>query len=270
MIQIKIGKRKYKGIYSWDNMTLGRFCELASIEIPGRYEEFIKADNKYDPEKKESIDYYIDFVSGLTTEELDVIFPDYFRKVIKVLSDIPDKKIESLTPDNIRELYEYYFKPFVMSIIFHEPLCYVMGQIRAYQPFIRKSFRVGLRRFYLPETVNVMGQDVPLQKEPVISYLEASEIYRGIHLSRTNLQNLAMFMGIYCRKRREKYNEKNVLRRQSLFMQVPMSVVWGVFFYTLQRLPGYIESIRLFGSLPKEIVEQKRLARTYKSMAAVV
>jgi len=269
MIKIEIGKRKYRGVYSWNDMTLKSFCDLADIEIPPRYEEFVIIDSKYNPDDKENINSYIDFVSGLTTEELEKTFPDYFRKVIKTLTNIPEEKISELTPDNIRELYEYYFKPFVLSLLLHEPLIHIMGQIRSYEPFIGRSFRLRLRRFYLPEVVNIMGQDIPLRNEPAISYLEASEIFRGVHMSRGNLRNLAMFMGIYCRKGWEKYNEKRVLKRQKLFMKAPMSVVWSVFFYTLQRLPDSTKSIQLFGSLPKQINELTKLVRTYKSLAVL-
>jgi len=266
MITIRVGKKKYKGVYNWNDISLRQFCDLAAIEIPASYEAYILADGKFDHERKDSIDQYLDAVLKLTDTDINEVFPGYFRKVIRVLSSIPDKV---LTNEIVNDIYDSYFKPFVLSLIYHTPVIHFMGQIKAYEPDSITKFKIGIKTFYVPETVNIMGQDIPLANEPVISYSEASDIFRGMKVSKDDVNRLALFMAIYCRAKRERYNESNVLKRKELFMKAPMSVVWQVFFYTSRRLSESRQTILLFGGLGKQIHEVVNQARTYRSLVAV-
>lgn len=265
MIGITIGKKKYKGIYRWDEMTLQKFCDLAAIPMPEGYENYIIADGKF---SSEHIDKYIEEVSKITDEQLNVTFPAYYRKVIACLTDIPPKQVMSLADDKANELYDSHFKPFVISLVYHTPVIHCMAQIRQYEPARIKRFRLGFSYYYLPETVTVMDQIVPLAKEPIITYTEASDIFKGMKVSKEDVNRLALFMAIYCRKKGERYDEQKALIRKDLFMKAPMSVVWSVFFYTVRRLPDYSMTIQLFGKLQRTIQETVRQVRNYKSMAA--
>ena len=265
MIRITInGKKKYKGIYSWNDLTLAKFCDLAAIPMPEGYEAYILADGKY---TIENIQEYIDAVAEITEKQLNEDFPIYYRRVIEVLTNIPYKEIALMSTQQVNDLYEIYFKPFVASLLYHSPVIHFMGQIKAYEPEKIKSFRLGFNRFYLPETVNIMGQDVPLAKEPIITYTEASDIFRGMKISRDDVKNLALFMSIYCRKKGEEYDERKALERQELMMKARMNVVWSVFFYTVRRLPDFTASFQLFGNLPKHLEEVVHQARAFKSSA---
>lgn len=267
MITIKIIKKKYKGVYSWNDITLQRFCDLAAIPMPDGYEAFILADGKFDVE---NIDQYIEAVSKITDKQIKEDFPAYYRKVIECLSNIPYVKIALMSTEEVNDLYEYYFKPFVISLLYHIPVIHFMGQIKQYEPQQIKSFRIGFNRFRLPETVNIMDQDIPLINEPIITYSEASDIFKGMKVSRDDVKRLALFMAIYCRKKGEKYIEQKTVKREQLFMKVPMSVVWSVFFYTVRRLPDSSMIIQLFGKLPKQIQELRDQVRIYKDLAVVV
>jgi hypothetical protein len=269
MIRITINKKRYKGVYRWDDITLQQFCELAAIPIPESYEAFILVEGKgFDSSIKESLNTYIESIAKITETDLTEVFPVYYKEVIKCLTNIPHPIIEKMLPDQVTDLYDYYFKPFVLSLIYHIPVIHFMGQIKQYTPDECNSFRVGLRKFYLPEIVKVNDQDIALKNEPVISYIEASDVFRGLKITRDDVKRLAFFMALYCRRKGEQYDEKLVLKRQELFMQVPMSVVWQVFFYTLRRMTELKQIIQLFGSLPKPIREVVHRAQVYKSMVA--
>lgn len=269
MITIHVHKKRYKGIYGWDDITLRQFSELAMIEMPPKYEAFILADGNIDAGKKESIDYFIKIASEIGDKELDEVFPAYYRQVISVLTDIPDNILSEASAEAVTELYDNYFKPFVMSLVYHVPVDRVMGNIIEYTPPYPRSFRIGVNRFYLPRTVRIMDQDIPLANEPIISYTEAGDIFRNMRISKDDVKRLSLFMAIYCRKRREQYNERTVLKRADLFMQIRMSIVWSVFFYTARRLPDAILITRLFGGLPRPVREVVSRVRGYKSSAIV-
>jgi hypothetical protein len=267
MIKIKVGRKYYKGIYNWEDITLQKFCDLAAIPMPAGYEDYIQADGKF---TSDTFDQYIDVVSKITDEQINEDFPLYYRKVVECLTNIPINKINQLTNDQIEHIYNCYLRSFVLTLIYHAPVMLYMAQIKHYEPDYIRSFKIGSQRYYLPEVVNIMGQDVPLAREPIITYSEASDIFRGMKVSKEDVKRLALFMSIYCRKKGEKYNEQTALEREPIMMQVPMSIVWSVFFYTIQLLPNYTHSIQLFGRLQRSIREARDQVRDYKSMVPVV
>jgi hypothetical protein len=249
LITIRINKKQFKGAYSWNDITLQKFHELASIPMPDGYEAYILADGNYNEQTK---DKYIDTVLSLTDEQVTTTFPAYYRRVVSCLSNIPH---DLLPDDKVNELYEYYFKPFVLSLVYHAPVIHFMGQVVQYQPEEIKSFRIGLSRYYLPKTVNIQGRDFPLEDEPVLSYSDVSDGSAGFKLSKDDMNRLTLFLAIYCRKKNEVYDLKRSLERQSLMMKCKMSVVWSVFFCTIRRLNSYKLCTQLFGSLPHQITE---------------
>lgn len=264
MIKITIPgiRRRFKGVYRWEDITLARFCNLAAIPIPEAYEAFVTADAKY-----ETVDQFIADVSKITAEQR-AGFPAYYRKVVLCLTNIPKRILDRVGDDEIRDLYYSYFRPFVLSLIYHAPVISFLGEIQSYTPPSIKRIRVGWQLFRLPQSINLQGDIIPLAKEPVMSYLEASDVFKDMRVSRDDVRRLALFMAIYCRKWYDKYSDDLVLRRQTLFMKAPMSAVWSVFFYTVRRLPGSIRAIRLFGGLQKTAEETIQAAQTFRSMAA--
>lgn len=257
MIKITINGKKYKGVYSWDDLSLSKFCEVAAIPMPEGYESYILADGKFTPDK---VDEYVEAVSQITEDQLKA-FPVYYRKVISCLTNIPDSL--EIPTERVEELYEYYLKPFIVSLLYHVPVINYFGQIKQYEPVKCRSFNIGLQTFRLPDTVRILDQDIPLANESILTYSEASDIFRGMKISKDDVNRLALFMAIYCRKKGEAYDEKKVLERKDLFMKAPMSVVWSVFFCTIRRLPDYSMITLLYGSLPKSIREVVHQAQAY-------
>ena len=263
MITIKIGKKKHRIIYSWELMTLQDFCNLASIPIPSGYESFIKADGSFTPE---TIDKYIEDMAAITDEQMNVEFPAYYRKVITCLTDIPEST--PLTKEQIDNIY-FYIKPFVVALIYHVPVVNFYGSLKEYSPDrLKNSFEIAGETYYLPESVQILDELIPLAKEQMITYCEAGDLFKGMRISREDVNRLALFMSIYCRKKGEEYTEALALERKDLMLQAPMSIVWAVFFCIVTRLKGSTETIRLFGKYPRTMEENVSEARAYKSMAA--
>ena len=223
MISITIGRKKYKGPYSWDDITLKKYYELAKIPMPEGYESFILADGKFNVDRLQE---YVEAVSKITDKQLNEDFPAYYRKVILCLTNIPASVLDKISNEQVTEKYEYFFKPFVISLIYHKPVIHFMGQIRDYEPgYIHKNrVRIGWSYYYLPESVNIEGENIPLHKEPILTYTEACDIFKAMKVSKDDVDKLALFMAIYMRKKGEKYNDKRALSRKELMMNVPMSL----------------------------------------------
>ena len=268
MITITIEKKRYKGIYSWDDLTLRKYIELASIPLPEGYEAFILADGKFTVDKLQE---YVDEVSKISDEQLKG-FIGFYRQVILCLTNIPEKVLNKVSDDLIKERYEYFFKPFIISLLYHKPVIHFMGQLKDYEPgYVSKNrVRIGWKYYYLPETVSIDGQDIPLFKEPVVSYIEACDVFRGAKMGREDVNKLALFMAIYLRRKGEKYSDKLAVTRRDMMLNVPMSIAWAVFFYTVRRLNSYANCTRLFGNLQRTTEQSVSEVRTYKSMAVGV
>lgn len=270
MITITLNQKKYKSCYSWKDVTLERYCRLASIPMPEGYEAFILADTKF---SIDNIQQYIDEVAKLTEEQIS-LFPAYYRKVIGVMTNIPDSV--ELSYGEINDLYDYHFKPFVLSLLYYRPVIHFMGTIQDYTPDRINKLRIGRHVFRLPGSVRIgipnektgeAFQDIPLFNEPIITYSEAMDVVGGTRITRNEVKRLSMFMSIYCRKWYDRsYSEKRSIRRQDLFMRAPMSVVWSVFFYTVMRLPDCRLIFRLFSKLPKPASEVVEAARTFRAL----
>jgi hypothetical protein len=260
MITVTIGKKKYKGIYSWEEMTLAKFTELASIPIPSGYEAYIVADGNF---STENIDKYIDDISKITAEQL-AEFSTYYRKVITCLTGIPESAHIPLA--KVNELYDWYFKPFVVTMIYHVPVVSLYGKLTEYTPDrLTDHFVLNGDKYYLPESVLILDDLIPLQKEPAITYSEANDLFRGMKIGREDVNRLALFMSIYCRLKDEKYDEQKALERKDLMCQASMSIVWSVFFCIVTRLRGSINQIRSFGKHPKTLEESVSEAKTYRA-----
>lgn len=257
MIKLIIGNKKFKGIYRWDEMSLRKFIELSNIPMPEGYEALVLADGKYDHTRQDSVDHYVKVVTELTDKQLNEDFPNYYRKVVLCLSDVPEK---DLTDEMANVVYEMYFRPFVVSLIYNAPVISFMGGLKDYTPEPVESFKIQGKRYYLPESITINGIDVPLAKEPIISYSEASDLFANVRLTK-QANKLARFMAIYCRRKNEKYSDEIVLEREQLFMDLPMSTVWNVFFCIIKRVPAYLRTILLFGIRPGNLAEARESAR---------
>lgn len=259
MITVKIGKKKYKGFYRWDELPLKKYIELSEIVRPDGFDAFIKADGEF---TSDNIDKFVEEAAKVTDQQLTEIFPAYYRKVIGCLTNISDTL--EIPLKEVNDFFEYYFKPFVLTLVYRTPVIYFYGKITEYMPPEVHRFRIGMNYYYLPESVVVMDQVIPLKKESIISYSEASDIFRMINTGAVN--RMALFMAIYCRKKNEAYSDDKALERERLFMDIPMSTVWAVFFCTLKHLPDFTLITGLFGELRKTMAETVSAARGYKSL----
>lgn len=259
MIKITVGKKRYKGVYRWDELSLKKYIELSEIKRPDGFDALFLVDS-------DNADKYIEVTGKVTDEQLNNTFPNYYRAVIGCLTNIPDEV--AIPVKEVNEWFECYFKPFVLSLVYKTPVIYYFGKVIGYYPPEIRRFRIGVNYYYLPESVLIMDQVIPLKREPIISYSEASDIFRQINDGAIN--RLSLFMAIYCRKKNEDYTDDKALEREKLFESLPMSTVWAVFFCTLQHLPEYTNSTKLFGGLRKTTAATVLQVRDYQSLGTEV
>lgn len=267
MIRIQIGRKKYKGAYLWSDITLEQYITLAGIPIPAKYQNYVLTNERFDYNKKETVDQYMDAIAEFTEEDLTVTFPEFYKRVIKVLTDIPPEEIKGLEEEQITQIYDYHLRPFVLSLIYNTPVVSLFGKIKEYEAPMMKRIRIGSRIYHFPESVRIQGEDIPLAKEPIITYSEACDLFiKSGGFTREDIASLPLLMAIYCRRKGEPYDERKSLERKDIFRKATMDQVWSLFFYTSQRLYASGNFTLLFSAIPKPITKIARAVRTLATL----
>lgn len=156
--------------------------------------------------------------------------PALYGEFIKALSDISEEDLNTLNRNDRTLIYNEYIKTKVMGLI-HYP---------DYNPQSIVSFKHNKAEYFLPTTeegfgVSVPGVDLVADDFSQVSDLEANAA--GLSGGRWELAPL--IIAILCREKvkgvKKPYNEKEAIERSHLFKDLPMNIVFDVFF-CLDRL----------------------------------
>lgn len=242
---------KFYDIYNeWSDITLDQFIKLCDIEIPEKLLKLWRAetDEEYDRVKVEP-------------EDVLRTFPDYFGKVIKVLTSIPEEIVDLMDGALREQFFNFSFRHFVLSIGSPLPFTLEKNELIEYEPPYLESFEVNGETYFLPRTLRVFGEDVPLAEEHIMTFAEAS----AIELAWMNLANdvanrIPAFVALYCRKEGEGYNEKEVLKREKLFRYLKMNIVWRLFFCITELKEKYeISTLQYLRGVTRIVDESVRV-----------
>lgn len=227
MVRCDIQGAQYDLCNTWEDVTLERFQRLCAIKVPEKYKQFVEvclSGNQEDYEKANA---------ELSREDLIKVFPGYFGEVISVLSDIPREVINRMHRAIREQLYEAYLYPFTASVITGSPWYSDNGTLRQMPRFTEKFFEFEGEKYYFPESLIYSGMEIPMYKESILTFSEASDIETVIHeWGEKGIDSVAQVVAVYCRKEGEQYDTDEVYRRIEKFKMLPMPVIWEVFFYT--------------------------------------
>ena len=241
MITLTINNVKYKAPQDWSEITLKKFIALCGIEIPEKLRLLWKASAGGNDKEYALVNDSI----GVT--ELEKVFPVYYGHVITCLTTVPQDVVDMMHTALREQLFNKYLRHYVYSTFANMPLHLVNGDLEVYEPAAVKSFKVGGVEYMLPETLSVYGSDIPMGREQVITFAEASDIEIALrNMAEGAADRLPMFVAIYCRPKGEKYNEQAVIQRAAALNTLPMSTVWAVFFCIYRLLQKYQTSTQRF------------------------
>ena len=251
MKKVIIGEYQFSMKSDWVDLTLSDFVALCQIKMPDKLVELYK--NADDKEKWNAA------FDSITFEDNEKLHPEYYGKVIKLLSDIPESIIELIDAEQRTELFNQYLFPFAFSSITDYPVVLVDGKSELYQPKEIKSVNFKGAKYYFPESLKIRDLETPLSKESIISFTEASGVATAWNkLSESGAEYASLIPAIYLRKKGETYNEQTVLERSKIFTELTMDVVWSLFFYTI-KLAGQSLNDSLLSLMVNEMTENKRL-----------
>lgn len=230
VIDIEISSQLYKAKTLWHEITLDEFIRVISIDMP---EKLVDLYSHLNDDK-----LYSESFDKIGFEDSVKIFPEYYGKIIAILTDIPQEIIDLISWEYRTSLYYKCFHPVCLSGISSAPLSFsVTGKVESFEPEEVESFTFEDEKYFLPKSLRISGMSVPMAGEPIITFTEASDILATWHKASEKVVDLAMIAAIYCRKEGEKYSQEIALARAEKFKKLPMSVIWRLFF-CITRLTG--------------------------------
>lgn len=240
MYILKVNKTEYKSIERWDEMKLQVGIDLAILcykDMPVRMKDYWDTMSTLDGTERdeETKKKMLEFETSITEEERFKTFPEFYGKVLKLLSDIPQEVINFIDPISRMQFFHEYLKQFCWGVL--------------YCPYDLKSepiqyFDVEGIRYFIPEDSNILGTVRPMGKgTTAIEFAESADLLSfSSELSGGNVAAMANVISILCRPINdkgdiEKYDEKKSLEAAEIFKKyLNMKTVWEVFFCLREQL----------------------------------
>lgn len=224
MLKIYVKGEKYDLCNEWHDLTLAKFKDLISIEMPVKFKKkwqaLLKQDNVLYDELSKQI-YYKDIIKA---------FPDYYGKILKFCTTIPQEIVEQISWQVREQLFNEYLLKFVITGLSDLPLDKDDTGLCPYNPKLIESFEFEGEKFFLPRSLE-RGGITPLVDETILTFSEAADIEIALHeWSEKGIDAMSQIIAVYCLKENEKHSDELVIERTEKFKDLPMPEVWEVFF----------------------------------------
>jgi len=293
MILFKINNINYKIFEHWREMPLSIGCAIHTLcfnEMPSKIKDIYSIiTGTSDDKEKQLVEWY----NSITDEEMIKTFPAFYGKVIKLLTDIPEDVIAQIKSADRDVFYKQYCEKFVFGIIYAPTDFDAVGI---------KSFKhKDLPELFLPITKSVMGVDKPMFDRTAIEFTESADleifskqmaggkfevaaniisilcrpiipnkpmepfdrIYtsHGVPRKLTGKERMALIVN-YPRTIIEPYNEDVCLERAKQLADVPMNIVFEVFFCLAKLIPSSSQTMTTSSAegMRKEERQSKKVA----------
>jgi hypothetical protein len=196
------GKKKIKT--EWYEITWREAADVLAIDIPPDVKEKMKGE-------------VVEYVDWLVADD---VF-DYARKIIGVLSDIPDK--QRVTPNDCLFYFMAYHVKIIADLLSATPVTYRPRNITRV-PFKGKVY-------LMPESLRIGEGVLPMARETSENFVEAANILKHYgKLKEKGVQHLNYFVAVYLREEGEGYDEQKIAERAEVFKDLTMDIYWEVFF----------------------------------------
>ena len=243
MINLSIGGEDYQSIETWGEMPLSKAIEINKIidTIPknlAKYYKLTSENAKVKGEKDRLRDKELQqLAKKITDKERMKDFPEFYGKIICTLSNIPEAIMNQIQWRDREKFYKSSYTGSISaeSVVYglsHFPYDYHVTGIKK---FVFKG-----QTDWLPKTKRILGQLKPLADTTAIEFAESSDLeIFSKELSGGKYARMANVIAILCRPKVkgliQKYDEATSLKRAAQLKELPMSVVWEVFFYVVRH-----------------------------------
>lgn len=232
-----------------------------SIDIPGKptevrlknkWEELVLSDAKelhaicdqYLPKSVKAVyDHYANGLSdkqpellnelllAVTDEDNSINLPTFYGHLIKALSDIEQEILDRISPSQRTGIYEQFLITLVSDLLYFPS--YEMKGI--------KSFTLENVEYFLPITDEGIDRSIPMEDRTAVEFTESADLEVAAKgLAAGKYEYASTIVSILCRPKvkgkLEKYDQKTCVKRSDIFLQLPMPIVFEVFFCCIKQL----------------------------------
>jgi hypothetical protein len=224
-MNFNINNRTYTLNTLWETISLRQAMKIVELEI-----------------SEEDLNYL------LTTDDISIPerLLDYVIQVLTILSNVPLKVWDKVNP-----LYLIVLFQLIKKIIYG--LHYL--NLETYTPQGIKEIRFKGKTYKMPESLLINDEEIVCYKEPSKNIIEASNLVQMMgELETKGISLMHLVCAIYLKEDpNELYDEEQIAHRSELFKDLPMSIVFEVFFFTYFYLINYLIGLRISLENPKTI-----------------
>jgi hypothetical protein len=208
----KIDGKRYKLKIAWLTVTLSDAVRICALEIAEDDLKPILGDEVIDVNERQL---------------------RYMANALSILSNCPADVLEATDKDSIVVLFD--------AVKYMVRLLYYMN-IEEYEPSGVYTYLFNRRVYRLPESLVVDDNPILCYEEPCKNIIEASNIMKIVaEMKNEGLDKMRYVCALYLKEHGENdYDVKAIERKAELFKDLPMAIVWDVFFFMYFSLSRYM------------------------------
>lgn len=257
MLGVEVTGNDYQIDTTWDDLTLRKAIKVAKLakKLPKKLEEAYAKIVELANTPDQVPDAVREIEKEVTDKDRIKTLPKFYGEALAICSDIPKKIVQTVPHDWRTGIYQTYHEHFVFGCL-HYPKNFKAKSIPHFffdmgRKFdeegkeAKKEYKRHLVKFYLPENSKGLAGDRPMGHEQAVVWTESADLeHFSKEMEAGNLTHAANICSIMARPmghtgQIEEYDEKIALERSKHFIDLPMSVVWEVFFCFITRMVTY-------------------------------
>lgn len=230
MIIVGINNQNFRFPEGWGDITAIQAAKIHYLfrEMPDKLMDFYKAIGKGDSDKA------TDIATTITNEENIKTFPEWYGKFLCAISDVPEEVMNKTHTYQRSQLFDRY-EWIALGLMF-APTDFPVQYI--------KDFKHKGTKYDFPKTGIKPGGELPG------AFMDAEEFTHSADLmaAATDLKDgdyskMITIVAILCREPGNVYDTQDMYRRAKEFEDLPMTVVWEVYFFIIGYLATLSESM---------------------------
>jgi len=222
MIIFQYKDKTHKCVSEWSEISLEKAVEV--MEVAESFPDNLKKLYHLSADEKKA-DEYNKVDKLISDKQRFKEIPAIYGKIISLLSDVSDVDVNLWGPIERTAFYNDYIFKFVYGLIV-SPFDYKAENI--------KDFEFRGETYYLPDSRMILGNEKPFADVTALEFAEVADLeINSRELTAGKYEVAANIVAILCRPEGEVYDEEKALIRAEKFKDLPMDIVWEVFFYTL-------------------------------------
>lgn len=228
MLLFNINGHQYRSPEAWSEVTISKAAalhELIDKQMPDQLKDYYKIGAiELEQDREKALQEWVDAGNDALWIK---ILPEFYGKVLEVLTDIPQEIISKIFPGDRTTFYKQYCEWIVLGIYYGATNYQTKGIL---------FFKHKEEKFYLPITRNILGIERPMADRTAIEFTEVADLELfSKQMAGGRYEIAANIISILCRPKLpngqlEPYDEEKCLNRAEEFKQLGMDIAFEVFF----------------------------------------